>query len=62
MDQSGDQKLPKLFKLYIDCFDEISDYLSLRDLISFDATSKAIQKLSGDNYLNKKLNSFRALT
>lgn len=35
-----------IFKLTIDCFDEIFDYLSLQDLSSFGQTCKAMQIVS----------------
>lgn len=41
---------PNLFKLDIDCFDEIFDYLSLKDLHSFGQTCKAMQKVAGEYF------------
>lgn len=41
---------PDIFKLTVDCFDEIFDYLSLQDLCSFGQTCKVIQKMSGEYF------------
>lgn len=38
---------PKIFKLTIDCFDEIFEYLSLGDLIKFGFTCKTMQQIAG---------------
>lgn len=50
---------PKIFKLNIDCFDEIFEYLSLRDLHSFGKTCKTMLKVTGEyfkrNYSAAKL-------
>lgn len=47
---------PKLFKLNVDCFDEIFDFLTLNELQAFGQTCKAMQKVAGEyfkrNYLN----------
>lgn len=42
--------MPKIFKLDIDCFDEIFEYLSLRDLHSFGQTCKTMQKVAGEYF------------
>ncbi|XP_055303149.1 uncharacterized protein LOC129568846 isoform X1 [Sitodiplosis mosellana] len=38
---------PKIFKLTIDCFDEIFEYLSMKDLHSLGQTCKTMQKVAG---------------
>lgn len=49
------EQTAKIFKLDVDCFDEIFDYLSFEDLISLSKTCKYLQQLTGDcfhkNYL-----------
>lgn len=39
-----------IFKLTIDCCDEIFEYLSLKDLHSFGSTCKAMQKVAGEYF------------
>lgn len=41
---------PKIFKLDIDCFDEIFEYLSLKDLDSFGKTCKTMQQVTGEYF------------
>lgn len=41
---------PEIFKLNVDCLDEIFEYLSLKDLHSFGQTCRAMQKVSGEYY------------
>lgn len=41
---------PKIFKLNIDCFDEIFDYLSLKDLHSFGQTCKRMNRVAGEYF------------
>lgn len=41
---------PKLFKLNLDCFDELFDYLSLQDLYSVVKTCKRMQIVTGDYF------------
>ncbi|XP_055306451.1 uncharacterized protein LOC129570762 [Sitodiplosis mosellana] len=41
---------PKIFKLDIDCFDEIFEYLSLEDLHSFGQTCKTMQQVTGQYF------------
>lgn len=38
---------PVIFKLYMDCFVEIFDYLSLKDLIAFGNTCKRLCPYAG---------------
>lgn len=49
--------LPAIFKLNIDCFYEIFDWLSLKDLISIANTCKRMQRIAGQffqlNYVTK---------
>lgn len=47
---SNEESLPELFKLTIDCFDEIFDYLSLKDLYSFGETCKTMQQVAGEYF------------
>lgn len=47
---SNEQTQPKIFKLDIDCFDEIFEYLSVKDLQSFGRTCKTIQKVAGEYF------------
>lgn len=42
--------VPKIFKLTIDCFDEIFEYLTLKDLHSFGQTCKAMQRVAGEYF------------
>lgn len=39
--------LPMIFKLNIHCFDEMFEYLSLKDLLSFGQTCKGLQNVAG---------------
>lgn len=52
---SNEEFTPKIFKLTIDCFDEIFEYLSLKDLQSLGQTCKTMQQVAGEyfkqNYL-----------
>lgn len=41
---------PEIFKLTVDCFDEIFDYVSLQDVCSFGQTCKRMQKVAGDYF------------
>lgn len=41
---------PKIFKLNIDCFNEVFDYLSAKDLYSFGQTCKRINKVAGEYF------------
>lgn len=49
---------PQIFKLNVDCFDEIFDYLSLSDLHNCALTCRAMQRIAGayfkDNYKSTK--------
>lgn len=47
---SNEQTSPKIFKLDVDCFDEIFEYFSLEDLDSFGQTCKAMHKLTGEYF------------
>lgn len=47
---------PKIFKLTVDCFDDIFEYLSLDDLVSFGEASKTTQKVAGQ-YFQRKYSS-----
>lgn len=47
---SHDQSQPKIYKLNIDCFDEIFEYLSLHDLHSVGKTCKTMQKVAGEYF------------
>ncbi|XP_055306450.1 uncharacterized protein LOC129570761 [Sitodiplosis mosellana] len=47
---SNKESSPKIFKLTIDCFDEIFEYLSLKDLHSFGQTCKTMQKVAGEYF------------
>ncbi|XP_055303132.1 uncharacterized protein LOC129568837 isoform X2 [Sitodiplosis mosellana] len=47
---SSKELASKIFKLNADCFDEIFEYLSLKDLHSFSQTCRALQKVSGEYY------------
>lgn len=44
---SIEQITPKIFKLDVDCFDEIFEYLSIKDLHSFGQTCTAMHKVAG---------------
>lgn len=52
---ANEDQTAEIFKLDVDCFDEIFDYLSFEDLISLSKTCKYLQQLTGDcfhkNYL-----------
>lgn len=52
-DSSNGQTTPKLFKLNLDCFDEIFVYLSKIDLLSLGATCKAMQKVVREYFKEK---------
>lgn len=41
---------PQIFNLNMDCFDEIFEYLSLKDLHSLGQTCKTLQKVSGEYF------------
>lgn len=41
---------PAIFKLTIDCFDDLFDYLSLKDLSSIGQTCKAMQRVAGEYF------------
>lgn len=41
---------PTIFHLNVDCFEEIFDYLSLKELHAFGKTCRIIQKMSGDYF------------
>lgn len=41
---------PNIFKLDIDCFDEIFEYLSIKDLHSFGQTCRAMHKVAGEYF------------
>ncbi|XP_055316496.1 uncharacterized protein LOC129576061 [Sitodiplosis mosellana] len=47
---SNEQPSPKIFKLDIDCLDELFEYLSLQDLDSFAKTCKAMHKVAGEYF------------
>lgn len=49
---SSEEYSPKIFKLIIDCFDEIFEYLSLKDLHSLGQTCRTMQKVAG-NYFKR---------
>ncbi|XP_031628909.1 uncharacterized protein LOC116344482 [Contarinia nasturtii] len=42
-----EQKLTDIFKLTIDCFEEVFDFLSLRDLVAVGQTCKRMQRIAG---------------
>lgn len=52
---------PDIFKLNIDCFGEIFEYLSFHDLVSFAKTCKRMQKVAGYfyqlNYKSKRIDA-----
>lgn len=41
---------PRIFKLNIDCFDEIFDYLSTEDLLGIGQTCKTMQQVVGEYF------------
>ena len=43
---SSEEYRPKIFKLNIDCFDEIFEYLSLKDLHSLGQTYRTMQQVA----------------
>ncbi|XP_031634227.1 uncharacterized protein LOC116347672 [Contarinia nasturtii] len=47
---SSDLESSKIFKLNIDCFDEIFEYLSMKDLHSFGQTCKRMNKVAGEYF------------
>ncbi|XP_031632606.1 uncharacterized protein LOC116346603 [Contarinia nasturtii] len=47
---SSDESPTKIFKLTIDCLDEIFEYLSLKDLHSFGQTCKRMNKVAGEYF------------
>ncbi|XP_031636500.1 uncharacterized protein LOC116349276 [Contarinia nasturtii] len=47
---SNDESPPKIFKLNIDCFDEIFEYLNVKDLYSFGQTCKRMNKVAGEYF------------
>ncbi|XP_031637726.1 uncharacterized protein LOC116351253, partial [Contarinia nasturtii] len=47
---SNVESSPKIFKLSIDCMDEIFEYLSLKDLHSFGQTCKRMNKVAGEYF------------
>ncbi|XP_031633831.1 uncharacterized protein LOC116347394 [Contarinia nasturtii] len=47
---SNDESPPKIFKLNIDCFDEIFEYLNVKDLHSFGQTCKRMNKVAGEYF------------
>lgn len=49
-DQGQSNLESPIFKLNIDCFDEIFDYLTMRDLHSFGQTCKAMQQVAGEYF------------
>lgn len=52
---------PEIFKLTVDCFNELFDYLSLEDLCSFGGTCRLIQKFAGD-YFKRNYSSAKKIT
>ncbi|XP_031635406.1 uncharacterized protein LOC116348520 [Contarinia nasturtii] len=44
---NGEQQLADIFKLNIDCFEEVFDYLSLKDLAAMGQTCKRMQRIAG---------------
>lgn len=46
----GLNREPQIFNLNIDCFDEIFDYFSLKDLHFFAQTCRAMQKVAGEYF------------
>ncbi|XP_055301901.1 uncharacterized protein LOC129568254 [Sitodiplosis mosellana] len=55
----NDAASPAIFKLDIDCFHEIFDWLQLHDVTSFGRTCKRLQQVAGDfyrsNYVSKRI-------
>lgn len=49
--QSKPDPHPQIFRLTVDCCDEIFEYLSVRDLHSFGQTCKVFQQIAGDYFL-----------
>ncbi|XP_031632434.1 uncharacterized protein LOC116346492 [Contarinia nasturtii] len=47
---SSDESPPKIFNLTIDCFDEIFEYLNVKDLYSFGQTCKRMNKVAGEYF------------
>lgn len=47
---SSRQPMPSIFKLTVDCCDEIFEYLSLKDLHTFGQTCKTFQKVAGEYF------------
>ncbi|XP_031633817.1 uncharacterized protein LOC116347382 [Contarinia nasturtii] len=47
---SNEESPPKIFKLSIDCFDEIFEYLNMKDLHSFGQTCKRINRVAGEYF------------
>ncbi|XP_031635597.1 uncharacterized protein LOC116348668 [Contarinia nasturtii] len=50
---------PKIFKLNIDCFDEIFEYLDVKDLHSFGQTCKRMNKVAGEYFKQNYYSSCR---
>ncbi|XP_031633905.1 uncharacterized protein LOC116347460 [Contarinia nasturtii] len=48
---NDEQKLAEIFKLTIDCFEEVFDYLSLKDLASIGQTCKRMKRIAGHCFL-----------
>lgn len=46
--EPNDETTSKIFKLDVDCFDEIFEYLTMKDILSFGNTCKTAQKLVAD--------------
>lgn len=42
-----EKQLPDIFKLTVDCFEEVFDYLSLKDLAAIGQTCKRMQRIAG---------------
>lgn len=49
--------MPPIFRLTIDCFDEIFEYLPLNDLYSFGQTCRTMQKVAGE-YFQRNFSTF----
>ncbi|XP_031633813.1 uncharacterized protein LOC116347378 [Contarinia nasturtii] len=49
-DLPNDESPPKIFKLNIDCYDEIFEYLGVKDLHSFGQTCKRMNKVAGEYF------------
>lgn len=54
---SSKEALAKVFKLNIDCFDEVFGYLSMRDLVCLGQTCSRMQKIVR-NYFEENLSAF----